>query len=212
VGTVNNGTTAHVFINTIVLPTFTSGQITNQASATSSTGPSATSNMTVVYVGSGVPLGANFEICGPVTAYTAPGAAAGSITVSGVTIAIAAGTSVAGVVPGTNECVLATVNGSGQLTAVAAGSNLSLVNVACGVYTPAAAGYVNVAGIPLVVFPGTTFVAGLTAGSSYCFILNTSGQAIGAVVGYPTAAILPAHHHPYRWLRAVRAFDYALDL
>jgi uncharacterized protein DUF11 len=212
VGTVNNGTTVHVFINTIVLPTFTSGQITNQATATSTTGPSAASNTTVVYVGSGVPMGANFEICGPVTAYSAAGAANGSITVSGVTLVITAGSSAAGVVPGANECVLATVNGSGQLTAVAAGSNLSNVNVACGIYTPAASGYVNVAGIPLAVLPGTTFVAGLTAGASYCFILNSSGQAIGAVVGYPTAAILPAHHHPYRWMRAVRAFDYAFDL
>jgi hypothetical protein len=212
VGTINNGTTAHVFINTNVLPTFTSGQITNQASATSATGPAATSNTTVVYVGASTPVTATFEICGPVTAYNAAGAANGSITINGVTIVIATGSVANGVVLGANQCILATTNSSGQLTALVGSTNLSGVSVACGIYTPAAPGYVNVAGIPFVVFPGSTFVAGLTSGASYCFMLNVSGQAIGAVVGYPTAAILPATHHPYRWLRAVRAFDFASTL
>lgn len=212
VGTINNNTTVHVFINTIVMPTFTSGQITNQAAATSTTGPAATSNTTVVYVGTTVPVTATFEICGPVTAYNAAGSANGSITVNGVTLVIAAGSTASGVAVGLNQCILATTNSIGQLTAVAASSNLSGVSVACGIYTPAASGYVNVAGIPFVVLPGTTFVAGLISGASYCFVLNASGQAISAVVGYPTAAILPVAHHPYRWLRAVRAFDYAINL
>lgn len=212
VGTIAPGASASVFISTVVNSGF-SGSITNQASATSvvtgtsTAGPSATSNTTVVSVGTVVPVTGTFELCGPVTAYNAAfGSSTGSITISGVTLVVAAGSPTISVGLGTNECVLANVNTSGQLTLVGFSANLSGVSVACGVYTTAASGYVNVSGIPVVVLPGTTFVGSLTAGASYCFILNASGQAIGAVAGIPTRAIFPTRHHPY-WFERVRSID-----
>jgi uncharacterized repeat protein (TIGR01451 family) len=200
IGTVANNSQVNLFISTVVNSTF-SGQIANQAGVTSAGGPSATSNTTLVTVASGVPFIGNFSICGPVTAYTAAGAANGSITVSGVTLTIAAGSTASGVVLGTNECILATVNSAGQLTAIVGTVNLSGLSVACGIYTVAATGYVNAAGVQLVVAPGATFMGSLIVGTSYCFILNASGQVIGAVVGFPTRAILPLRHHPYWWER-----------
>jgi hypothetical protein len=210
--TVPSGSSASVFFSTVVNSGF-SGPITNQATATSTVtgtttaGPSVTTNATVVNVGTSVPAGATFELCGPVTGYVPAGATSnGSITISGVTVVIAAGTTASNVVLGTNECILAGVNGSGQLISVVGTTNLSGVSVACGVYTTAAAGFVNAGGIPIVVAPGTTFVGGLTAGAVYCFILNSSGQAIGAVAGIPTAAIFPVRNHNY-WIERARPSD-----
>ncbi len=212
VGTIASGGSAALFISTVVNAGFT-GTITNQASATTTitgtttAGPPATTNSTVVTVGTVVPVTATFELCGPVTSYTsATSTANGSITISGVTVIIAAGAVATNVVTGSNECILANVNGSRQLTAVAGATNLSGVSVACGVYTTAASGFVNAGGIPIAVAPGTTFVGGLVAGGSYCFILNASGQAIGAVAGIPTRAIFPTRHHPY-WFERVRTVD-----
>jgi hypothetical protein len=207
-GTIASGSSGSVFFSTVVNSGF-AGQIPNQASVTSTVagtstaGPSATTNQTVVSVGTVITTG-TFELCGPITAFNpATSGANGSITISGVTVVIAAGTTMTNVASGTNECVLANVNGSGQLTTVVGSLNLSGVSAVCGVYSAAATGFVNVAGIPIVVAPGTTFVGSLTAGQSYCFFLNTSGQAIAAVVGIPTRAILPAHQRLLHGLRHI---------
>jgi hypothetical protein len=206
VGTINNGSSASVFISTVVNTAF-AGQIANQFTATATGGRTATSNTTVVYVSTGVPVTGSFLLCGPVTLYTpATASTSGSITISGLTIAIAAGSSATNIVLGTNQCILATVNTAGQLTALAGSLNLSGVSVACGIYTGSGVNTVNVGGVVVTVFPGTTFMAGLVVGASYCFILNASGQAIGAVLGIPTRAVLPAHHHPY-WFDRVRTLD-----
>lgn len=206
VGTISNGSSVSLFISTVVNTGF-AGQIANHFTASANGGRTATSNTTVVFVSTTVPVTGSFQLCGPVTAYTpATASTNGSITVSGLTVTIAAGAPATNIVLGTNQCILANVNSAGQLTVVAGSLNLSGVSVACGIYAGSGVNTVNVGGVVVTVFPGTTFMGGLVVGASYCFILNASGQAIGAVLGIPTRAVLPAHHHPY-WFDRVRTFD-----
>lgn len=130
---------------------------------------------------------ATVSVCGVVSAYTAATSTVpGSITIAGQTFPIAAGTTLNGaanLVAGTNACLQAVLNASGQISSGGVTVNASAgVNV-CGVvtaYTAAtssAPGSITIAGITFPIAAGTTF-AGSTAvavGANLCLNLVIGG-------------------------------------
>ncbi|MBV9278741.1 MAG: hypothetical protein JOZ41_01550 [Chloroflexi bacterium] len=135
------------------------------------------------------------QLCGVVTAYTAPTATGtGTIAVAGQTFTIAAGvTTTATISPGTSYCFLFTFGTGGQIATYTVSANLPAVSIVCGVftaYTPAAGGapaYMWVGGISFPV--QTTFVpVYLVRAQVYCFLLGTTGYVVGLLSGVPTLA------------------------
>jgi uncharacterized repeat protein (TIGR01451 family) len=198
VGTIAPGATATTSFVAVVNAGF-NGTIINTASARSTTTGAAsfTSNSTSLKVGSVILPTGTFGICGLITAYTPAGTAtAGSVTVGGVTLTIAANPALgAGLIVGNNLCLTLSFNGSGAANAVATRLNLTGLVVACGAYAPGATtGAIRVAGISLPVVAGTNFPSFLATGSTYCFLLN-GGAAYAVLSGIPTAIRpAPVHH------------------
>jgi uncharacterized repeat protein (TIGR01451 family) len=192
IGTVSQGTPQSVAITTVVNQGF-SGNLTNQASVTSSNLSGPPSNVTVVQVPTTVPVvtTGTLVLCGTVTAFLT-----NSITVGGTTIVIAPGATITGstIALTGNFCIIFTLNTAGQATAMVVTPNLALTNVVCGVFTVGTtAGTVIVGGIPLVVIGGATFPAVLVPGQVYCFVLNAAGQAVAVLTTIPTSIrIVPA--------------------
>ena len=138
------------------------------------------------------PLGAgvtaNVNLCGVVSSITtATATAAGLITINGVGIPIAPGTSLTGsdqTLLGMNLCLQGNLNASGQLLSsslVTANGNLT-TNV-CGIIsaltqaTATTPGSITVGGVTLGIAPGTA-LGGATVGSDLCLngSLNAAGQ------------------------------------
>jgi hypothetical protein len=133
------------------------------------------------------------QVCGVVSAYTAATASsAGSITVGGQTIPIAAGTPIDGsglITLGTDLCLNGTLDGSGQLvvpSSVSAGATASLS--VCGVVTAYAAatastpGSITIGGRTIPIAAGTSLSGSglVTIGANLCLngSLNASGQLV----------------------------------
>jgi hypothetical protein len=153
------------------------------------------------------------SLCGPVTALVPAGAtAAGSITISGQTYAIAPGVTIVGapnlaVNAAPILCLQATLSLTGQIssgTLSAASSGAPTVNI-CGAvtaYTAATAtagGTITVGGNTFAIVAGTQFVgvAQPAVGTSVCLtlVVNTAGAIVGATVvtsstGVPLSATL----------------------
>ncbi|MFN8498643.1 MAG: carboxypeptidase regulatory-like domain-containing protein [Anaerolineae bacterium] len=154
--------------------------------------------------------GGNVNVCGVVSAYTAATAlTAGSVTIGGQTIPIAAGTTLTGqdlLTIGSNVCLSGTLNGVGQVSSGGVTANAGgTVNV-CGVVTAFQAataivpGSITIGGQTFPIAAGTTLTGqdNVNLGSSYCLsgTLNASGQlsngtltldAAGQVCGVVTA-------------------------
>lgn len=185
VGNVAPGQTVRVHISTTITQFF-SGQITNQATESSSGGPSLVSNTTLIQVGTPGPVfGTNLTLCGTVTSFTG-----NSITVSGVTLSIAPGAIGTGSpVTGTNECISFQFNSVGQVSSLVVSSNLAGVGAICGVYTTAnSPGTIRVGGVTVASSFSTNVQYFLTPGAYYCFLLTPNGVAYAVLTGTPTAA------------------------
>jgi hypothetical protein len=146
-------------------------------------------------VPSSVSVGAttSISVCGVVTAYTAATASsAGSLTIGGQTIPIAAGTNINGsglIQVGANLCLNGTLNASGQLVppaSVAVDGSLSVS--LCGVvsaYTSATAsapGSITIGGQMIPIAAGTSLAGSgfISIGANLCLngTLNASGQLV----------------------------------
>ncbi|HZS09744.1 MAG TPA: hypothetical protein VFD58_33265 [Blastocatellia bacterium] len=137
----------------------------------------------VTTVSAQTPLG----LSGTVTNLTqATGTTAGSITVGGVTLPIAPGTTVSGVNTGSVVTNLAaTVNTTGQITSLTNLGTGTTANVSlCGVIqsltqaTGSSPGSVTINGVTLAIAPGTSLGALATVGANLCLLgtLNAAGQ------------------------------------
>jgi uncharacterized repeat protein (TIGR01451 family) len=197
-----SGSTASLALNAIV--TGSTSSISNTASVTANGGAlSATAGPAVVAVVGTTPTpttSGQLLLCGPLTAYTPPGAAggaAGSITISGITVPIAAGSVVSGGYTftfGSNTCVTFAISGGVATALSATASTMGATGLACGAYNPVAAGTINVGGVNIAVAGGASFTGVLTPGVTYCFLINGSGQAYAALSGIPTAAHVFKRH------------------
>ncbi|HZU12568.1 MAG TPA: hypothetical protein VFB58_06980 [Chloroflexota bacterium] len=196
------------FSATIVVPITAPGTypVTIQTANTSCGASSAvaTANFTVTSPAT------NLLICGPVTAFTAATtSAAGSVTISGLTVPIAAGTTVSGTLTtGASACVQFTLTG-GNATAVLAGANLASSTVACGVYAAGTtAGTITLGSFTINLGTGAS-TANLVAGTYYCATLDTTGAATGFLTNVPTAITAPPLDVPNPSMRMGRwALEY----
>jgi uncharacterized repeat protein (TIGR01451 family) len=194
------GTSTVFFFTTIVNPGF-SGNIPNTASV-SGTGFAATnSNQTVVTVYPAIIVTAPLQFCGIVTAYTAPNASAataGSVTVSGIMVAIAPSASISGtpITVGANLCLNFSTNGTGQIAAVTVTSNLTGLGLACGAYAPGSTSTnISIGGLIVPLVPGITVTSTAAAGGYFCFLVNSSGQVYGVLSTTPTSVTFPHAGH-----------------
>ena len=136
---------------------------------------------------------ASVHVCGVVSAYTAATASsAGSITIGGQTIPIAAGTTIDGaglITLGADLCLNGTLNGSGQLVVPSSVSAAATTSVTvCGVvsaYTSATAsspGSITIGGQSIPIAAGTTIggAGRITLGTDLCLngTLNASGELV----------------------------------
>jgi uncharacterized repeat protein (TIGR01451 family) len=190
------GGSATFFFTTIVNPGF-AGNIPNTATA-SGTGFAATnSNQTVVTVNPAIVVTAPLQFCGMVTAYTAPNAGAataGSVTISGIMVAIAPSASISGtpIAVGGNLCLNFSTNGTGQISAVTVSSNLTGLGLACGAYAPGStSSNISIGGLIVPLAPGITVTSTAAAGGFFCFLVNSSGQVYGVLSTTPTSATFP---------------------
>ncbi|HEX6506987.1 MAG TPA: hypothetical protein VF221_05075 [Chloroflexota bacterium] len=203
------------FVTVSTRPVASSGTVlTNQACATEAgfVGQ-ACSNTTYVTVTGTVTTG-TMQLCGLITAYTAPsasGGTAGSITIGGQTFSIASNAGITGAAITTtaglnNMCVTFTFV-SGVATNLVVSSNLALANVVCGVigpFTPVSGGTTDTVTVGGITFSTTTAVAtsmAFVTGQTYCFLIQ-SGAIVGVLTGIPTAAT-PVEHNAYRHILAI---------
>ncbi len=158
------------------------------------------------------------NVCGVVSAYTpATALTAGSVTIGGQTIPIAAGTTLAGqnlLTIGNNVCLNGTLNGAGQVSSGGVTANASggtTINV-CGdvtnftAATANAPGSITIGGQTFPIAAGTTLTGqnNIVLGSPYCLsgtlnangqlsngtlTLNTSGQLCGVVMALSANSI-----------------------
>lgn len=179
------GATGDIFVGASVDAGF-SGVLTNSAYASTSAGPLAISNSTVVTVGGGIVIPANrVELCGPITI------GATGFTVSGVPVSLIPAAPVSGgsLTTGENVCLILYINSIGQAQSVQVGSNLPGSSVVCGFVTgTTTSGSVDVGGLSLNVASNATFPYPLQSGQPYCFLVNSSGQLTGSLSSVPTAA------------------------
>jgi uncharacterized repeat protein (TIGR01451 family) len=164
------------------------GQITNQASANFNA-TTVTSNTTVINPHT-TPGGA-LTLCGLVSGYVpSTSVSNGSITISGVTVTIAAGATINGapIFNGANMCVGFNLTSSNQAVTVTGSANVPGVGLACGVYQPSGtAGYILVGGFPIALGSGVVIAPFITPGALYCFLVSPSGQIYGVLSGIPTS-------------------------
>ena len=190
------GGSATFFFTTIVNPSF-SGIIPNTASV-SGTGFAATnSNQTVISVSPVITITSPLQFCGIVTAYTAPNAGAataGSITISGIMVAIAPSASISGtpVTIGANLCLNFTTNGTGAIAAVNVTGNLTSLGIACGTYgVGSTAGTISIGGLIVSLANVVTVGSVAVPGGFYCFLVNSSGQVYAILSTTPTSVSFP---------------------
>jgi uncharacterized repeat protein (TIGR01451 family) len=189
-----NGSTNNVIITTRPSSGF-AGVVTNQACASEAgfTGQ-ACSNTTFLTV-SGNVVSTGTQICGLVTAFTAPslvGNSVGSITIAGQTFTIAPNAQISSaittVAPNNNVCItFAFVNQAATVLTIT--PNLASVNIVCGVVTvvSTSTSFITVGGMsfPAIssVMLGNTFVIGQT----FCFLIQNN-TIVGVLSGIPTEA------------------------
>jgi len=174
--------------------------------------------------GAGVGSTTTVNVCGVVSAFTAPSASApGSVTVGGQTIPIAAGASLSGadlLKAGANVCVSGSNNSAGQLTTGSVGPNgasgagagaTSTTNISvCGVVsafnhaTASAPGSVTIGGenIPIAAGAALTGTGLLNAGSNVCLAgqVNGNGQVTSGSTPpkHSNSVVLPDPFGPIR--------------
>jgi uncharacterized repeat protein (TIGR01451 family) len=190
------GASMAFFFTTIVNTGF-SGIIPNTASV-SATGFAATnSNQTVISVSPVVTITSPLQFCGIVTAYTAPNAGAataGSITITGITIAIAPTASIGGtpITLGANLCLNFNTNGTGAIAAVLVTGNLTSLGIACGTYEPGStAGTISIGGLIVSLANVVTVSSVAVPGGFYCFLVNSGGQVYAILSTIPTSVSFP---------------------
>jgi hypothetical protein len=147
-------------------------------------------------------------VCGTVTGYTAPTATvAGSVTVGGYQIPIAAGTATFSAVPGSaalsagnDLCLNATLNSTGAITTatVDIGKGATVVN-ACGVIsaftapTAAAAGTVTINNLAVPLGEGAalsgTAAATLANGQNVCLNVTAGAGGVASAVTFNTNSV-----------------------
>src|SRR5947209_2941372 len=189
--------------------TGTAGTGTPVTTATTPTGTgTATVGITTTPTGTGtatvgtpVPTRTLFTICGPVTAYTAASSTTGSITIGGLTFAIASGATFTGptITRGNTYCLQFFLTSSGQIASAlvtVSTATTATLNV-CGTVTTftaatsTATGTVVIAGQTFVIASGTTLTGATpTIGGAFCLSanLNTSGQITAGSFAAPLAA------------------------
>jgi hypothetical protein len=189
-----NGSTNSVTITTQPTSGFT-GVVTNQACA-SELGfvGQACSNTTYLTV-SGNVVSTGTQICGLVTAYTAPSIftnSYGSITIAGQTFTLAPNAQISGTFsttsPNNNVCItFAFVNQAA--TALTVTPNLASVNVICGVVSAVspATSSITVGGIAYLTLNSVMVGNAFTIGLNYCFLIQNN-TIVGVLTGVPTAA------------------------
>jgi uncharacterized repeat protein (TIGR01451 family) len=188
------GATFTVYFTTIVDTGFY-GNIVNTAQATATGFSAVSSNSTEVNVNAPYPAVAQLQLCGPVTAYipaSSSPSAIGSITISGVTLAVSPSAALYGgpIVLGANMCFAITTDGYHTITAATITPNLAGVDFICGVYSPGAPTQsVMVDTIAVPVAFGSAISPLALSGAYYCFTLNLSGQITGVLSGIPTSVV-----------------------
>lgn len=193
------------FTATITVPVTSPGMyaVTTQSTNTScsSTSATATANFQVTT------LSSSLLLCGPVSAYTAAtGTGGGTVTIAGVAVAIASGTTVNGTLTtGTNACVQFTIT-NGTASAAIVAQNLTSASVVCGNFAAGTtAGTATLGTFPITVASGVD-ISTLVAGTYYCATLNTSGAATGFLTSLPTA--ITKAPHAYYGKRVNRMFEF----
>jgi uncharacterized repeat protein (TIGR01451 family) len=199
--TVNNvpasplsGSTNHVLITTRPASGFT-GVLTNQACATEAGFVGQACSNTTYLTVSGNVVSTGTQICGLVSAFTAPSAFSntyGQITIGGQSFTIAPTAQITGTIstaaPSNNVCItFAFVNQAATVLTVT--PNLASANVVCGVLTvfSTTTSTITVGGIA---FPATSTVMGTTGfvlGQTFCFLVQNN-TIVGVLTGIPTAA------------------------
>jgi hypothetical protein len=138
-------------------------------------------------------------LCGIVSAFTAATATVpGSITIGGTTLTIAPGTTLIGVVIGSNYCLNASLNPTGQvITPVTVTVNPGITPMICGTvtaYTAAtatASGSITIGGVTYIIAPGSVLGGAslILIGANVCLlpVFNGPGQlGPGSTVDSPT--------------------------
>jgi hypothetical protein len=154
-----------------------------------------------------VNVGTSVNVCGFVSAYTAPTAVTfGSITIGGQTFSIAPGTTLIGgglIQIGANLCLSGSSGGGGQVGSGTVSTNpnspppTATVNV-CGIVTAfvpatgAAAGSITIGGQTFSIAPGTFFGSEVRVGESLCFNLPITTGPGGGQISNPGSGPVPS--------------------
>jgi len=138
-----------------------------------------------------------------VTGYTASTSfSPGSITINGTVFQIAPGvvpTTPFTFVIGNNICLTMTFNSSGQIVAAQGTSNVTGLNLVCGVYQPTGVpGSISVGGFTFGLAGGFFFPFTLIPGQFYCFVQAPGGAIVQALSTIPTSIHVEADN----WHRA----------